>query len=172
MWARVQCKIGKQRVAKTILTRSAGSFRGPGADFGTLEIRRGTTNLYFEHRSALGALKMWICSAPSDFKGCQNPLRVRWRTQQSVSGRFSPVAVSLSCTAPYLTSPFLYVISLGKCICRSPAIADARKGGVWGAPEIENGSPFSFQNCFCFFNFSKNHEKQEKCLFFNNFQGF
>ena len=33
MWGRVQCKIGKQRLAKTVLTRSAGSFSGPGADF-------------------------------------------------------------------------------------------------------------------------------------------
>ena len=32
----VQCKIGKQRLAKTVLTRSGGSFSGPGADFGTL----------------------------------------------------------------------------------------------------------------------------------------
>ena len=37
MWGRAQCKIGKLRVAKTILTRSAGSFRGPRADFGTRE---------------------------------------------------------------------------------------------------------------------------------------
>ena len=63
-------------------------------------------------------LQKSILGPPSDSEGSQNPLRVRGRTQQSVSGRFSPVAVSLSCTAPYLTSPFLYVISLGKCICR------------------------------------------------------
>jgi hypothetical protein len=36
MWGKVQCKIGKQRVAKTALTRSAGSFRGPGADLSCL----------------------------------------------------------------------------------------------------------------------------------------
>ena len=33
MWGKVQCKIGKQRLAKIMQTRSAGSFRGPGADF-------------------------------------------------------------------------------------------------------------------------------------------
>ena len=41
VWGKVQCKIGKQRVAKTILTRSAGSFRGPGADFGAHWILKG-----------------------------------------------------------------------------------------------------------------------------------
>jgi hypothetical protein len=41
MWSRVQCKIGKQRVAKIVLTRSAGSFRGPGADFWPHRISKG-----------------------------------------------------------------------------------------------------------------------------------
>ena len=115
--------------------------------------------------------KMVDFGTPLKIQWVKNPLRVRGRTQQSVSGWFLPVAVSISCTAPYLTSPFLYVISLGKCICRYPAIAVARKGGVLGAQQIENGSKISSRNC-CFFNFSKNHENQEQCLFFNTFQGF
>ena len=41
MWGRVQCKIEKQWVAKTMLTRSAGSFSGPGADFWPRRISKG-----------------------------------------------------------------------------------------------------------------------------------
>ena len=41
MWGRVQCKIGKQRLAKIMQTRSAGSFRGPGADFWPHRISKG-----------------------------------------------------------------------------------------------------------------------------------
>ena len=41
MWGRVQCKIEKQRLAKIILTRSAGSFSGPGADFWSHRILKG-----------------------------------------------------------------------------------------------------------------------------------
>ena len=52
-----------------------------------------------------------------------------------------PFAVSQPCAAPYLTHhPFLKVISLREAICRYPAIADARKVEVFGAPEIEMGS--------------------------------
>ena len=100
-----------------------------------------------------------------------NPLRVRGRTQQSVSGRFSPFAVSLSCTAPYLTSPFLYVISLGKCICRYPAIADARKGGFWEPRKLKMVCPSRFKTA-PFFNFFKNHEKSWKIHKYNTFKGF
>ena len=112
-------------------------------------------------------LKLSIFGAPSDFEGCRNPLRVRGRTQQSVSARFLPVAVSLSCTAPYLTSPFLYVISLGKCICRSPCDSRRAKRGVLGAADFQNGfqnrpklAPKTF-----FFSFCKNLEKVSKPLF-------
>ena len=41
MWGKVQCKIEKQWLAKTVQTRSAGSFRGPGADFGAHRISKG-----------------------------------------------------------------------------------------------------------------------------------
>ena len=46
----------------------------------------------------------------------------------------------LHCTLPHIT--FLYVISLGKCICRYPAIADARKGRFW-EPRISKWAPKS-----------------------------
>ena len=87
--------------------------------------------------------RFWDPHSKSD--GVNNPLRVRGRTQQSASGRFSPLAVSLSCTAPYLTSPFVMLSHWVSVSAGNPAIAVARKVGFLGAPEIENGSPFSFQ---------------------------
>ena len=97
--------------------------------------------------------KMVDLGTPFKIRWGQNPLRVRGRTQQSVSGWFSPVAVSLSCTAPYLTSPFLYVISLGKCICRSPCDSRRAKRGVWELRILKMGPKWVqnyLQNCSFF----------------------
>ena len=57
----------------------------------------------------------------------------------------------------------------------NPAIAVARKVGVLGAPEIENGSKNRARNRSffqCFFLFSKNHEKTRKVLVFQYFSRF
>ena len=111
-------------------------------------------------------IKWSILGPPSKSDGVKNPLRVRGRTQQSVSAWFSPVAVSLSCTAPYLTSPFLLLSFWVSVSAGHPAIADARKGGVLGAQQIESGfknhqkSPKIDRATAPFFNdFSKNQEK-------------
>jgi hypothetical protein len=115
--------------------------------------------LYFQKWSILGP------SSKSD--GVKNPLRVRGRTQQSVSGWFSPVAVSLSCTAPYLTSPFLLLSHWVSVSAGHPAIADARKVGVLGAADFQMSAKIDqnyLQNCCFFFNFSKNHENQENIV--------
>ena len=135
------------------------------------DLRFGTPSRgHFGRHKRRSMLKRWICGALSDFPGSQNPLWVRGRTQQSASARFSPLAVSQSCTAPYLTSPFFMLSHWVSVSAGNPAIAVARKVGVLGAPEIENGSPFSFQ--FFFSIFLKIMKKHEKCLFFNTFQGF
>ena len=115
--------------------------------------------------------KWSILGPPSKSDGVQNPLRVRGRTQQSVSGRFSPVAVSLSCTAPYLTSPFLYVISLGKCICRSPCDSRRAKRGVLGAADFKMGpksTQISSKTVFFFQLFQKSRKSRKHC-FYNGF---
>ena len=77
------------------------------------------------------------------------PFEVRWG-QKSAPGplkdpaeRVRMVFASrcfsiLHCTLPHIT--FSFVISLGKCICRYPAIADARKGGFW-EPRISKLGP-------------------------------
>jgi hypothetical protein len=75
--------------------------------------------------------------------------------------------------ALHLTShhPFFMLSQWVSVSAGNPAIAVARKVRVLGAPEIENGSPFSFHNCY-FFNFSQNHEKSRKVFVFNTFEGF
>ena len=116
----------------------------------------------------LDCFQKWsIVGPPSKSDGIQNPLRVRGRTQQSVSARFSPLAVSQSCTAPYLTSPFFMLSHWVSVSAGNPAIAVARKVGVLGAPEIENGSPFSFHFFFQLFQKSwKNMKPLKNQLFF------
>ena len=68
------------------------------------------------------------------------PFEIRWGQKSAPSPRKDPAErvcmifatrcfPILHCTLPHIT--FLYVISLGKCICRYPAIADARKEGFW-----------------------------------------
>ena len=79
-----------------------------------------------------------------------------------MSGWFLPVAVSLSCTAPYLTSPFLLLSPWVSVSAGNPAIAVARKVGVLGALEIENetkinsnGSKISSKTVVVFSTFPK-----------------
>ena len=68
------------------------------------------------------------------------PFEIRWGQKSAPGPRKDPAErvrmvfatrcfPILHCTLPHIT--FLYVLSLGKCICRYPAIADARKGGFW-----------------------------------------
>ena len=116
--------------------------------------------------------KLSILGPPSKSDGVKNPLRVRWRTQQSVSGRFSPFAVSLSCTAPYLTSPFFMLSHWVSVSAGNHAIAVARKVRVLGAPEIENGfknhqksiaQPPLFSMIFRTFQKSRKNKKSVCC---------
>ena len=69
------------------------------------------------------------------------PFKIRWDQKSAPGPRKDPAervcAVFASrcfpilhCTLPHITFSLCY-ISLGKCVCRYPAIADARKGGFW-----------------------------------------
>ena len=72
----MQCKIGKQRLAKTVQTRSAGSFRGPGADFGTpFEIRWGQKWHQNPPSGATSLKFLALCSVCFEFFGvpCSRP---------------------------------------------------------------------------------------------------
>ena len=92
-----------------------------------------------------------------------------------MSAQFLPVTVSLSCTAPYLTSPFLLLSPWVSVSAGHPAIAVARKGGVLGAADFQM-DPKIVRATAPFFNvfrkIPKIIKKQEMYLFFNTFQGF
>ena len=119
--------------------------------------------------------KWSILGSPSKSDGVKNPLRVRGRTQQSVSAWFSPVAVSLSCTAPYLTSPFLLLSHWVSVSAGNPAIAVARKVVVLGAQQIENGSkmdPKLAPKLLSFFQLFQKSRKSRKVFVFQYFSRF
>ena len=105
------------------------------------------------------------------------PFEIRWGQKSAPGPRKDPAervcAVFASrcfpilhCTLPHIT--FSFVISLGKCICRSPCDSSRAKRGGFGSRGFPNGSKNRARNrpfFQCFFKFSKNHENHQKPLF-------
>ena len=114
----------------------------------------------------------------------ETPFKIQWAPKSAPGPRKDPaervrvVFASrcfpiLHCTLPHIT--FSFVISLGKCICRSPCDSRRAKRGGSGSRGFPNGfknrarnRPF-FQ---CFLKFSKNHEKTRKVFVFQYFSRF
>ena len=109
------------------------------------------------------------------------PFEIRWAPKSAPGPRKDPaervriVFASrcfpiLQCTLPHIT--FLYVISLGKCICRSPCDSRRAKRGVLGAADFQNGSqnrpPFAFEMAL-FSAFAKILKKLQNHCFYNCF---
>ena len=142
-------------------------------------IRKSMTNRYKKHARKKRALFQMFSRNGRFWDPLQNPMGAKIRSGSAEGPSRACLHGFRQSLFPYLalhlTSHHLFFM-LSHWVSVSagnPAIAVARKVRVLGAPEIENGSPFSFQNClFVFSTFPKIMKKPEKCLFFNTFQCF
>ena len=122
------------------------------------------TNHAFLQAASLTSFFSFVFRYFSKIVDFGTPFKIQWGAKSAPGPRKDPAervrAVFASrcfpilhCTLPHIT--FSFVISLGKCICRSPCDSRRAKRGVLGAADFQMSSKISSKTVVFFSTFPK-----------------